>query len=211
MRNSGLLLAKCKILANRAMTASDHFKMIKRNYQRRQQQQQHQSASMHICSEDAVPGFSLFASCWLVCCTLQPAVRSERRCQHSSRPRDWSRWMLRPVRGTLEDHSGKKTLCNMFQINLNDCEMVRVAEGSPFRCGSDEWPAPEMEENFMAGAYLFAAGPGSGARSLVDRHRLAVSTRVRLQSFVVTGFGDVCETSVVCIRILASLEPVQVI
>lgn len=99
----------------------------------------------------------------------------------------------------------------MFQINLNDCEIAREAEGSPFRCGSDEWPTPEMEKKFMAGAYLFAAAPGSGARSLVDRHRLAVSTRVRLQSFVVTGVWDGCETSVVCIHILDSLEPVQVI
>lgn len=119
--------------------------------------------------------------------------------------------MLRPVRGALEDRSGKKTLCNMFQINLNDCEIAREAEGSPFRCGSDEWATPEMEKKFMAGAYLFAAAPGSGARSLVDRHRLAVSTRVRLQSFVVTGVGDGCETSVVCIHIFDSLEPVQVI
>lgn len=187
------------------MTASDHFKMINWNYQRRQQ---HQSASMHICYEDAVPGFSFFsplADLFAAHCNLRSAQSG------AASTRDWSRWMLWPVRGALEDRSGKKTLCNMFQINLNDCEIAREAEGSPFRCGSDEWPTPEMEKKFMAGAYLFAAAPGSGARSLVDRHRLAVSTRVRLQSFVVTGVWDGCETSVVCIHILDSLEPVQVI
>lgn len=42
----------------------------------------------------------------------------------------------------------------MFQINLNDCEIAQESEASPFRRGSDEWPALEMEKE-IHGRCLF--------------------------------------------------------
>lgn len=81
----------------------------------------------------------------------------------------------------------KETLCNMFEMNLNGCEIAQEAEGGSFRRGSDEWPALEMEKE-CRGRCLFICSRTNQWRLFT--HGKTWSTCVA--AFIIAAFNDVC-------------------
>lgn len=191
-----------------SISASNHFKMINVNYQRRQQQHHH-SARMHICFKDVMPAFFILlfnlSSCWLACRTVQPAVRSEQRWQHASQPRDWSSSMLQPVRGSSEDRSVKKKKKNTLQHVPDKFERLWNSAGGrgqpipPWQW----WMASTgngKRNSWQVLIYLQQDWPVALVHSWTDTD-CAASTCVA--AFIMASFDSVCvHTCLVCIKYL---------